>query len=137
MNSKLIFGIPATIIALGIVYNFLTSTKESFENLRGDWVAAAGGPHQGCVRIIQPGAGIKVSGYFSAAAAKAEQPDFTGAVNGSVLHIQFPAGNAASRAALNVAKGGGALSGTWTTSSGDSAPAQGTWSLSRAPKECM
>ncbi|MFQ5661220.1 MAG: hypothetical protein ACE5GZ_12415 [Gammaproteobacteria bacterium] len=137
MNSKLIFGIPATIIALGIVYNFFTTTKESFENLRGDWVAEAGGPHEGCVRIVQPGAGIKVWGFFSAAAAEAEKPDFTGAVHGSVLNIHFQTGDGKGSAALNVAKGGRALSGTWMVSGNDSTSAQGNWDLSRQSKKCM
>jgi len=119
MKSKLIIGIPLSIIAAVIVYNYFNSPPVSFKNIRGHY-AVAGGPFEGCVLLLQPGAGINVFGHIGG--KETEEPDLTGKVAGNNFEFTYSVDGQTDNATLDVSKPnlvGKAPNTTWTWSKTD------------------
>ena len=131
MKSKLIIGIPLAFIAVMIVRNYFTAPPVAFKNIRGHYMSE-GGPFQGCVQLIQPGAGVKVMGFFSAAAAQVSTTSVTGEVRGNVFRLQVKEPAGGGKAELTV--GDGVLSGTWL---GPASQISVDWHLKRVPGPCF
>lgn len=101
MKSKFIIGIPLLFIGVMIIYNYFDSPPVGFKNIRGHYTVS-GGPVEGCVLLLQPGAGINVFGYIGG--QEAEEADLTGKVVGNDFKMTFSSGGQSSEATLDVSK---------------------------------
>lgn len=101
MKSKLIIGIPLSIIGAVIVYNYFNSPPVSFKNIRGHY-EVAGGPFNGCVLLLQPGAGINVFGHIGG--EETDEPELIGKVAGNNFEFAYSVNGQAGNASLDASK---------------------------------
>ena len=131
MNSKLIIGIPLSLIAVIMVYNYINSPPVGFKNIRGSY-DAVGGPFAGCIKLDQPGAGIKVFAHFGDASS--DENTLAGQVNGSTFNLDYKIAQRSGKAALAVSKT--KLSGDWTGTNANGGVETGTWVFTKRGSEC-
>lgn len=131
MNSKLIIGVPLSLIAIVMVYNYINSPPVGFKNIRGSY-DVIGGPFEGCVKLDQPGAGIKVFAHFGG--ANLDVNTLTGQVNGSTFNFDYKIAQSSGKAALAVSKT--KLSGDWTGTNANGGVETGTWVFTKRGSEC-
>ena len=84
-----------------IVYNYFASPPVGFKNIRGHYLASDG-PIDGCILLLQPGAGINVFGHVGG--KEKETPDLTGQVKGTTFSFNYKVGGESKPAALDVSK---------------------------------
>ena len=101
MKSKIIIGIPLTLIGLTIVYNYFDSPPVGFKNIKGHY-SVVGGPIEGCVLLLQPGAGINVFGHIGG--KEDGEADLTGKVAGTTFNFSYSYNNQSGSASLDVSK---------------------------------
>ena len=126
MKSKLIIGIPLSLIAMVMVYNYFNSPPVGFKNIRGFYLAE-GAPYSGCVRLLQPGAGIKVSGFFGG--KETESPDLTGEVKGNKFIFAYSTSQTSGNATLTVTPA--SLAGEWNNGED-----KGAWVFTKTAQDC-
>ena len=127
MNSKIIIGIPLSIIATVMVYNYHKAPPVAFENIRGTYTVD-NGPLAGCVRLLQPGAGINVAGHIGA--TDEDTPILTGIVRGKSFEFSYAANGTSGTSTLNVAQP--TLTGEWQSEAGE----QGAWVWTKTDTPC-
>ena len=127
MNSKIIIGLPLSLIGAVIVSNYFKSPPVAFENIRGHYVVD-GKNFSGCALLLQPGAGINVFGHFGG--VENETPNITGPVRGKTFFSNYTIDGETGSSALTVS--GGNLSGTWENAGGQ----KGTWTWTKTQEDC-
>ena len=127
MKSKVIIGVPLSLIAVVMVFNYINSPPVGFENILGSY-DVVGGPFEGCLTLEQPGAGIKVNAVLKG------KDSLAGQVDGSIFNFNYSIAGHSGSASLNIEQP--SIAGKWSGIDKDAKVEAGNWIFTKRDLAC-